>query len=99
MPSLPEGYLLNDETLAVLGRISLSHAEAGADIVAPSGMVDGMVAAIRGCLDGGGFSNIPDHVIRGEVRLSLLRPVSRGGAGRAPFRGPPEPPDGSGQRP
>jgi porphobilinogen synthase len=59
VPSLPEGYLLNDETLSVLGRISLSHAEAGADIVAPSGMVDGMVAAIRGCLDGGGFSHVP----------------------------------------
>jgi len=59
VPSLPEGYVLNDETLGVLGSIALSHAEAGADIVAPSGMIDGMVAAIRGCLDGAGFSNIP----------------------------------------
>lgn len=57
--SLPEGYLLNDETLAVLRRIALSHVEAGADIVAPSGMIDGMVGAIRGALDSAGFSHTP----------------------------------------
>ena len=44
---LPEGYLLNDPTLELLGRASVVHAEAGADIIAPSGMMDGMVAAIR----------------------------------------------------
>ena len=59
VPSLPEGYVLNDETLDLLARASLSHAEAGADIVAPSGMIDGMVGAIRGALDGGGFSGTP----------------------------------------
>jgi porphobilinogen synthase len=59
VPSLPEGYLLNDETLEVLQRISLSHVEAGADIVAPSGMIDGMVSAIRGALDGAGFAHAP----------------------------------------
>ena len=59
VPSLPEGYLLNDETLEVLQRIALSHAEAGADIVAPSGMIDGMVSAIRGALDAGGFAHLP----------------------------------------
>jgi porphobilinogen synthase len=47
-----EGYVLNDETLDVLGRIAVSHGEAGADVVAPSGMIDGMVGAIRGALDG-----------------------------------------------
>ncbi len=46
-----DGYVLNDETLELLGRIAVSHAEAGADIVAPSGMLDGMVGAIRGALD------------------------------------------------
>jgi porphobilinogen synthase len=46
-----EGYLLNDETLELLARIAVSHAEAGADVVAPSGMIDGMVAAIRAALD------------------------------------------------
>jgi porphobilinogen synthase len=59
VPSLPEGYLLNAETLDVLQRIALSHAEAGADVVAPSGMIDGMVGAIRGALDAGGFDHLP----------------------------------------
>ena len=47
-----EGGVLNDETLEVLARIAISHSEAGADVVAPSGMIDGMVGAIRGALDG-----------------------------------------------
>ncbi len=58
-PHLPEGYVLNDPTLDVLGKVAVSHAEAGADIVAPSGMMDGMVAAIRETLDGAGFENTP----------------------------------------
>ncbi len=56
---LPEGYVLNDETLEVLAKVAVSHAECGADIIAPSGMMDGMVAAIRGALDKNGFENIP----------------------------------------
>ncbi|GIV61619.1 porphobilinogen synthase [Rhodocaloribacter litoris] len=58
-PALPEGYVLNDETLEILQRVALSHAEAGADVVAPSGMMDGMVAAIRAALDGHGFAHVP----------------------------------------
>jgi len=57
--SLPEGYVLNDPTLDVLCKVAVSHAECGADIVAPSGMMDGMVAAIRGALDETGFENLP----------------------------------------
>jgi porphobilinogen synthase len=57
-PALPIGYLLNDPTLELLGRASLAHARAGADIIAPSGMIDGMVATIRSALDAGGFSHI-----------------------------------------
>ncbi len=53
-----EGYLLNDETLEILGRIAVSHAEAGADVVAPSGMIDGMVGTIRTALDGEGFERV-----------------------------------------
>src|SRR5512141_3110056 len=56
---LPVGYVLNDETLHVLARVAISHAECGADIVAPSGMMDGMVLAIREGLDGAGFENLP----------------------------------------
>lgn len=49
----------NDATLELLGRQALSHARAGADMVAPSGMMDGMVGAIRLALDGGGYSHLP----------------------------------------
>lgn len=45
------GYVLNDETVSVLERQALSHAQAGADVVAPSDMMDGRVAAIRAVLD------------------------------------------------
>jgi len=58
-PHLPEGFVLNDPTLDVLGRVAVSHAEAGADIVAPSGMMDGMVQAIRAALDEAGFAHLP----------------------------------------
>ncbi|HID43184.1 MAG TPA: porphobilinogen synthase [Archaeoglobaceae archaeon] len=51
--------IMNDETLPLLGKTAVSHAEAGADIVAPSGMMDGMVKAIRQSLDSEGFSDIP----------------------------------------
>ncbi|HMA39340.1 MAG TPA: porphobilinogen synthase [Gemmatimonadales bacterium] len=56
---LPAGYLLNDESVEVLGRIAVSHARAGADVVAPSAMLDGMVSGIRTALDAAGFEHIP----------------------------------------
>jgi porphobilinogen synthase len=49
----------NDATLELLARQAVSHARAGADIIAPSGMMDGMVGAIRRGLDGGGFEHLP----------------------------------------
>ena len=58
-PMLPDGYVLNDETLDVLAKASVSHARAGADIVAPSGMIDGMVNVIREALDEASYSHIP----------------------------------------
>jgi porphobilinogen synthase len=58
-PNTPEGYVLNDPTLDVLGKVAVSHAECGADIVAPSGMMDGMVGAIRDALDENAFENVP----------------------------------------
>lgn len=51
------GCVLNDPTLEVLGNVAVSQAEAGADMVAPSGMMDGMVTAIRTKLDDVGFHN------------------------------------------
>ncbi|WP_311170274.1 porphobilinogen synthase [Halobellus ordinarius] len=49
----------NDETLDLLAKTAVSHAEAGADMVAPSSMTDGMVGAIREGLDGAGFEDVP----------------------------------------
>lgn len=51
-PADPTGYVLNDETLEALVRQALCHAEAGADVVAPSDMMDGRVGRIRAALDG-----------------------------------------------
>jgi porphobilinogen synthase len=51
--------ILNDETLELLAQMALSHARAGADIVAPSDMMDGRVAAIRRILDENGYGNTP----------------------------------------
>jgi len=53
------GQVANDPTLTLLARAAVSHAEAGADLVAPSDMMDGRVAAIRQALDKNGFSETP----------------------------------------
>ena len=53
------GDVDNDETLPLLAKMALSHAEAGADIVAPSDMMDGRVKTIRDTLDGNSFKHIP----------------------------------------
>lgn len=54
-----KGYVLNDPTLELLAREAVSHAQAGADMVAPSDMMDGRVAAIREALDDEGFIDVP----------------------------------------
>ena len=54
-----KGNVLNDQTIEILAKIALSYAMAGADMVAPSDMMDGRVAAIRKALDANGYSNIP----------------------------------------
>lgn len=53
------GCVMNDVTLEMLAQTAVSHAEAGADMVAPSDMMDGRVAAIRSALDAEGYSDIP----------------------------------------
>ncbi|MDO9556399.1 MAG: porphobilinogen synthase [Coriobacteriia bacterium] len=53
------GRVINDVTLELLASVALSHAEAGADMVAPSDMMDGRVGAIRGALDADGFTEVP----------------------------------------
>jgi porphobilinogen synthase len=54
-----DGDVDNDATLEWLGKTSISHARAGADIIAPSDMMDGRVGSIRSALDGAGFKNTP----------------------------------------
>lgn len=79
-------YLLNDETLAVLGRIAVSHAEAGADIVAPSGMIDGAVGAIRRALDSAGHSDVAIMAYAVKYASAYYGPF-REAAGGAPAFG------------
>ncbi len=57
-PQLAEGAILNDPTLEILSKVAVSHAQAGADLVAPSGMMDGMVKAIRSGLDEAGYDQV-----------------------------------------
>ncbi len=94
-----DGKVLNDPTLDLLSRTALSHTRAGADIVAPSDMMDGRVGAIREALDDNGFSDTPIMAYSAKVRLCLLRPIPRRGRQRAPVRRPQGLPDGSPQRP
>lgn len=84
-PELPEGYLLNDKTLELLERIALSHARAGADIVAPSGMVDGMVAAIRAALDGAGYEMVPVMSYAVKYASSFYGPFREAAEGAPKF--------------
>ncbi len=56
---IKDGDVANDPTLDLLGRTAVSQAKAGADIIAPSGMMDGMVGAIRTSLDAAGLSDTP----------------------------------------
>jgi porphobilinogen synthase len=53
-----DGQIINDETLDILQQVVVSHAEAGADVVAPSGMMDGMVKAIRTALDSASYTQV-----------------------------------------
>ncbi len=53
------GSVANDATLKLLGDQAIIHAQAGADMIAPSGMMDGMIAAIRTALDSAGYENLP----------------------------------------
>jgi porphobilinogen synthase len=57
--TLENGEVVNDATLELLSRASVSHADAGSDMIAPSDMMDGRVAAIRSALDSNGFPSTP----------------------------------------
>ncbi len=93
-----DGEVANDASLELLARTAVSHVEAGADVVAPSDMMDGRVAAIREALDDRGYESIADPRLLGEVRVRVLRPVPRGGRLDARVRRPARLPDGSRER-
>lgn len=82
---LPEGYVLNDATLDILNKVSLSHAEAGADIVAPSGMIDGMVSSIRTTLDANGYENLPILSYSVKYASALYGPFREAAEGAPKF--------------
>ena len=81
-----EGYVQNDVTLPYLARIAVSHAKAGADMVAPSDMMDGRVAAIRTALDENGFMNVPIMAYSAKYASSFYGPF-RAAAHSAPAFG------------
>ena len=76
----------NDETLRVLAKTALSHAQAGADMVAPSDMMDGRIAAIRRELDDNGFKNVPIMSYSAKYASAFYGPF-RDAAGSAPAFG------------
>jgi porphobilinogen synthase len=79
-------YVRNDATLDALRQIALSHAEAGADVVAPSGMIDGAVGAIRQALDGAGRSDVAIMAYAVKYASAYYGPF-REAAGGAPAFG------------
>jgi len=81
-----DGEVDNDATLELLAKTALSHAMAGADMVAPSDMMDGRVAAIRERLDENGFKNIPIMSYSAKFASAYYGPF-RDAAGSAPHFG------------
>ena len=81
-----EGYTDNDATLEYLAKTALSHAEAGADMVAPSDMMDGRVLALRNALDAGDFTSVPIMSYAVKYSSSFYGPF-RDAAGSAPSFG------------
>jgi len=78
-----DGEIVNDETIELLARTAVSHVEAGADIVAPSDMMDGRVMAIREGLDDRGYPNIPIMAYSAKFSSAFYGPF-RDAAGCSP---------------
>jgi porphobilinogen synthase len=75
----------NDETLELLTKTAVSHADAGADMVAPSSMMDGMVGAIRGGLDRGGHTDVPIMSYAAKYESSFYGPFRDAADGAPAF--------------
>jgi porphobilinogen synthase len=74
-----DGYLENDETLELIARTALSHADAGADIVAPAAMMDGQIQAIRSTLDEHGHTSTAIMAYAAKYASNLYDPFFRHG--------------------
>lgn len=83
---LKGNYVNNDETLKYLDKIAVSHARAGADMVAPSDMMDGRIGSMRKALDENGFENVPIMAYSAKYASSFYGPF-RDAAGSAPSFG------------
>jgi len=81
-----DNQVLNDPSLELLGRIAVSQAQAGADVVAPSAMMDGQVGAIRHALDSAGFDGVPIMAYSAKFASALYGPF-RDAAQSAPSFG------------
>ncbi|MEP6779475.1 MAG: porphobilinogen synthase [Gemmatimonadaceae bacterium] len=81
-----DGHVHNDETLELLARSAVAYADAGADIIAPSAMMDGQVAAIRDALDSAGHSAIPIMAYSAKYASAFYGPF-RDAAGSTPSFG------------
>ncbi len=76
-----DNYVQNDETVEIIGKIGLSHAEAGADIVAPAAMMDGQIGAIRSILEGNGHHNVGIMAYSAKYWTKLYDPFFKDGTG------------------
>jgi len=76
---IENGYLVNDRSLEVLTKITVSHAEAGADMVAPAAMLDGEIQAMRQALDARGFHNLPIMGYSAKYASKLYDPFFKEG--------------------
>ena len=80
------GEILNDETLEVLGKMALAHAKAGADIIAPSDMMDGRIGYLRQTLDANGYTNVSLMSYTAKYASAFYGPF-RDALGSAPKKG------------
>ena len=91
--------VLNDVSLELLAKTAVSHAEAGADAVCPSDMLDGRVGAIRGALDGDGFEQLPIVAYSAKYASAFYGPFREAAESTPGVRRPAQLPDGPAQRP
>lgn len=82
-----DGDVDNDATLTILQQQALSHAQAGVDMVAPSGMIDGMIGAIRTALDQNSFTDLPILSYTAKYASCLYAPFRAAAGGSAPKQG------------